>query len=363
MVENENAPQAALDPRQHDVVAPQGTPQELRDGRRALAGLPRYDRKKPWRTFVNEFISWLEMNDIYACGDDFIKKALVGAMIGQAQDMMVLHRSGTPTFNNSATWRRYAQAIERIFAPPSESQLAKQEFKNYKQRATEDVSSYLSNKRALHNVAYQDGAGNFDNLLDEVINGLCNKEVKLQLRRANPTNEEQMETVLVQIVANERQAYEAGYSRCETKDGLYHTTMIGRRPETQDEPMEVSAMTSKIQSMEEEINAFKQGKPFDKSNITCHKCQKKGHFAKECRGGKANWTKPTGSRPSQGKFQFECHHCGKKGHKKDQCFKWKKEQQGSKKGKIRELEEKSTTEEKPAEYSRFLALAGETEEN
>jgi hypothetical protein len=28
--------------------------QRLRDGRRALGGLPKYDRKKPWRTFTNE---------------------------------------------------------------------------------------------------------------------------------------------------------------------------------------------------------------------------------------------------------------------------------------------------------------------
>ena len=75
----------------------------LRDGRRALGGLPKYDRKKPWRTFTNEFRSWIEMNDLTACGHDFIKKALVGAMVGQAQDMMTLHRTGTPTFNNSAT--------------------------------------------------------------------------------------------------------------------------------------------------------------------------------------------------------------------------------------------------------------------
>ena len=74
------------------------------------------------------------MNDLTACGHDFIKKALVGAMVGQAQDMMTLHRTGTPTFNNSATWEAYAQALQGVLASEAESQLAKEEYKNYKQR-------------------------------------------------------------------------------------------------------------------------------------------------------------------------------------------------------------------------------------
>ena len=111
----------------------------------------------------------------------------------------------------------------------------------------EDVSSYFATKRALWEVAYyQDGraTGNFDNYLNEVIRGLCNKEVKLQLRRANPRTVEEIEQTLIRIVANERAAYEQGYSRSETKDGLYHTTIMQRRPvtEQQDEQMDITAL-------------------------------------------------------------------------------------------------------------------------
>ena len=118
--------------------------------------------------------------------ETFLKNALIGAMKGQAMDMANLHRRGSTTYANARTWRDYVVALEKIFAPPAESQLAKEEFKNYKQKPMEDVSSYLATKRALWEVAYyQDGraTGNFDNYLDEVILGLCNKEVKLQLRR------------------------------------------------------------------------------------------------------------------------------------------------------------------------------------
>ena len=98
-------------------------------------------------------------------------------MRGQVQDMINLHRQRT--FENHLTWRDYAVAIEGIFAPPAESQLAKQEFKAYNQTPTEDISSYLSTKRALFEVAYPHNNGNFDSLLDEVIKGICNREVKL----------------------------------------------------------------------------------------------------------------------------------------------------------------------------------------
>ena len=359
----------------------------MKMGKHALRGLPRYDRKIPWRTFVSEFKSWVEMNDVYLCGDEFIKNAMVGCMKGQAMDMVNAHRRGSPTYTNNQTWRQYAIAIEAIFSPPAESQLAKQEFKNYKQKAMEDVSSYLSTKRALYEIAYHrhGEGGNFDNFLDEIIQGLCNREVKLQLRRANPRNMDALEQMLVQIVANERAAYEQGYSRSETKDGLYHTTILGRRHATEQpegEPMDITALKNQVTAMEaqlqENISAI-----LDKSKITCYKCQKKGHMAKDCRtpirgGGQYSGGNtrgrggPSGGRfgsnrgrynpggPSGGRFQFECFYCKKKGHKKSQCHQYTKDKQA---GKVREMDEEQPDDEGSSGYSRFLGDQGEIEEN
>ena len=283
--------QQLLDQQQQLQQQQQPDVHRLRDGRRALGGLPKYDRKKPWRTFTNEFRSWIEMNDLNACGHDFIKKALVGAMVGQAQDMMTLHRTGTPTFNNSATWEAYAQAIQGVFAPEAESQLAKEEYKNYKQKGDQDISSYISTKRALHSMAFQNEVANFSTHLDEVIKGIYNNEVKLQLRRANVIDEETMERVLIQIVANERAAIEGGYGRATSKDGLRHTTIMGNRSEKRedrDEPMDVSTMNREMEQLNEVINALQEGKQPNMTNMECFKCKKKGHMARNCRSGQGN---------------------------------------------------------------------------
>ena len=359
----------------------QPDPQRLRDGRRALGGLPKYDRKKPWRTFCNEFRSWIEMNDLNACGHDFIKKAMVGAMVGQAQDMMVLHRTGTATFNNSPTWEAYAQAIQGIFAPEAESQLAKEEYKNYRQKCDQDISSYISTKRALHAMAFQNEVANFSNYLDEVIKGIYNNEVKLRLRHSNVIDDAMLERVLVQIVANERAAIEGGYGHALSKDGLRHTTIMGNkavRTEDQDEPMDLSKMNKEIDQLNEVINALNQGKQPDLRNMECFKCGKKGHLSRNCRSGsgnqrfqgskyqgnQGNFGRPGGGRNM--KFPFDCHHCGKKGHKKTECFKWKKEQQAikdKKAGKVREMAAESEKQESSSGYSRFLAPVGEVESN
>ena len=108
-------------------------PQILRDARRSLVSLPKYERSGTWRTFLLEFFSSMDAKSIYDARDQFIKKALVRAMRGPSLVMISSHQAGSPTFTDNAHWWRYVNAITQIFTPASESQLAKSEFAAYRQ--------------------------------------------------------------------------------------------------------------------------------------------------------------------------------------------------------------------------------------
>ena len=135
-----------------------------------------------------------------------------------------------------------------ILAPERESQLAKSELSSYRQSAREDVFSYLSTKYALFEVAYNN-VGDFDTLFQVVIDSIFNKELKYQLGSTYPRDREEIKLHLVRIVAAERRAYAQGYSKSESKDGLWHTTVLDvlqHAERTDEEPMDISAMQSVI---------------------------------------------------------------------------------------------------------------------
>ena len=84
-----------------------------------------------------------------------------------------------PYAENTATWTRcgtlneYVDPLRGIFLPPEESELARTEFKVRKQGREEDISTHLSAKIALWQLAYPERS--FSTLLDETILGIANK--------------------------------------------------------------------------------------------------------------------------------------------------------------------------------------------
>ena len=93
----------------------------LVDARRATGFMPKYDAKKPWRTFEIEWINWYRIHDIAHAGDDdFRKTCMIAAMIGNAAEM------AKPIGPDSAIFRdsnpiQFLEQLRQIFEPPAES--------------------------------------------------------------------------------------------------------------------------------------------------------------------------------------------------------------------------------------------------
>ena len=94
--------------------------------------------------------------------------------------------------------------VEQIIAPPAESDLSKIEFTQRIQGKNETVTSYLAAKFSMYETAYAPGEQSEPTLITTTINGLYSNVSKRMTRRENPVHRIQLQTLVIQAVANER---------------------------------------------------------------------------------------------------------------------------------------------------------------
>ena len=136
---------------------------------KGLASCPKFNGKGNWRTFESSYETWYRVNQIDQQAQEFQKRILLACMRGQAVEMTRPYNKGSQTWINCVAFADYLEAFRRVFLPPEESELARTEFKVRKQGRKEGISSYLSAKVALWQLAYPEAERSFSTLMDEII--------------------------------------------------------------------------------------------------------------------------------------------------------------------------------------------------
>lgn len=296
-----------------------------RDFKKALSQVPRFDGTTPWRLWKMEFALWLRVYEVRE--EEAAKLALLTSMRGAAVQKIAPYGCGTTTWDRCITFESYLAQVEQIFAPPAESDLAKIEFSTRVQGKYETVTSYLAAKFSLYEMSFAPGEQSEPTLITATINGLYSNVIKRMTRRGNPIDRVQLQTMVIQAVANERSSYHDGYSESTNLDGLGATTVSLTREmggnDNRDEPMDISAM---------------------ERDSRCFRCKKLGHLRQDCRVKlPMGEDKPTTGEPRPGSSrnpgqleprlvnarnsgQFRCYNCGKEGHISRDCRQPKKRQ-------------------------------------
>ena len=312
----------------------------LASARKNISHIPEYDPSKElWRSWRQRLYNYLQMTGISDLGRvdqpercvTFAKYAVIAGMKGTAVERVRAYLPGTEAANACNSLDQYLALLEQLFQPPSESRSLKLEFKNRKQLKDEDVSSFLSSKFALYDIAYPAEQRDHETLLSEVIKGLFSIVVKRRLQMARDiNNRELLRERLFEIVSKEREAYQQGFAESTSLDGLVavavpHLRREGHVPHGQgqggEEPMEIDLVREEISKLHAAQagrgsgggqggqNPTKQGE-----KRTCYNCNKVGHLKKDCPLPSKGDGKKRGDKKKK-----QCIHCGKKGHTVDVC--------------------------------------------
>ena len=297
----------------------------------SLRNAPALDETSTWRSFELSFDLWRSYsgfdNEVYAVAANLNERKslfvnmIKGSLLERVQGVL----RGSPAWDGALTVNAYVTVVKGIFAPAAEQQVSRTEFNRCRQGKQEPVQAFVSRKVALYCNAFAEAERNHWTLKDAVINSLESTVVKRELRRRNDVvTTADITRVLVEIVSNEREAFHGEYAEATSLDGLALSSLQPRtstHDDYGDERMDIGRLggggaesrkchrcgnaghlkancRTKPENFKKKTGPQKKPPPkqgaqgaqkpkSDKSKLTCFKCQKKGHFARDCRSSAA----------------------------------------------------------------------------
>ena len=221
---------------------------------------------------------------------------LAVSLRGQAQ--AVLGDLPTDVRSNFVT---LVNALEERFAPTSQTELYRVQFRERKQKASETLPEMGQAVRRLSNLAYPTAPREVRETLakDQFIDGLFDSEMRLKIKQSRPINLDEAIRLAVELEAfNQAESsnrVNRGHLRSTNQSENIDSTDINSRAHTgamEKIEMSMKTMEGMIKTLQSELEQMKSaGNSFDnkrwvtnnKRNKGCFNCGKLGHFQAECR--------------------------------------------------------------------------------